>query len=504
MALIAVAADKGSPGVTTSALALAAVWPRPVLLAECDPAGGDLVFRLPAAGGGRLDSRRGVLSLAVAARRGLTSSQIWEHVQKVQGGLDVLAGVATAEQGNGLEALWGTVGAVLAGLPEADVIADCGRLGVDGPFYDLLGQAAVTVLVSGASLGEVIRLRERAGAVATGLHARGRPGVKAQAVIIASPRYLSAALGEVTHALGKNSPASVLGGLAHEPRSAEALRGEWGGKLDKSLLIRTAREIAGSLASDLSGLAGPPRPAIDTGPAVRAVEAPAARPARPAIAGPAPAGLASGLRARIAGALDSGARHSAEAVPPPTTASPPPALSGPSAAPARPAPGPARPAPVPPRPAPSRPAASVGRLDDLLDGRTRGGAAPGPVVYDGSGYPRSAARPDAAPAGTGQPRGGYSDHAYSDGTPRPGPAAIPARPEYPAGRPQVDPTAYTDGPSRDNGDPGAAVIPEGDAISGTRVADAAAQPSAPRRGRHADPGGEPQARGSWPDPAGRR
>ena len=55
MALIAVAADKGAPGVTTTALALAAVWPRPVLLAECDPAGGDLVYRFP---GGRRRSPR--------------------------------------------------------------------------------------------------------------------------------------------------------------------------------------------------------------------------------------------------------------------------------------------------------------------------------------------------------------------------------------------------------------------------------------------------------------
>jgi hypothetical protein len=42
MALIALAADKGSPGVTTAAVALAAVWPRRVRLAETDPAGGDL------------------------------------------------------------------------------------------------------------------------------------------------------------------------------------------------------------------------------------------------------------------------------------------------------------------------------------------------------------------------------------------------------------------------------------------------------------------------------
>ena len=112
MALIAVAADKGAPGVTTTALALAAVWPRPVLLAECDPAGGDLVYRLPAADGGRLDPRRGLLSLAVAARRGLQPHQAWEHTQKLSGGLDILTGVTNAEQGAGLNLLWGPVGRV--------------------------------------------------------------------------------------------------------------------------------------------------------------------------------------------------------------------------------------------------------------------------------------------------------------------------------------------------------------------------------------------------------
>src|SRR5258708_38668095 len=96
MALIAVAADKGSPGVTTSAVALAAVWPRPVLLAECDPAGGDIVYRLPGADGTRLDPRRGLLSLAVAARRGLQPSQVGGHAQKLHGGLYGVAGVTRA------------------------------------------------------------------------------------------------------------------------------------------------------------------------------------------------------------------------------------------------------------------------------------------------------------------------------------------------------------------------------------------------------------------------
>src|SRR6202020_2243210 len=163
MALIAVAADKGAPGVTTTAVALAAVWPRAVLLAECDPAGGDLVYRLPSGGGDRLRPRRGpprpegaarraprrgLLSRAVPARRDLQPAQLWAHAQKLRGGLDVLLGVTTAEQGAGLEPLWGPVGSVLAGLPQADVIADCGRLRPDGGYHDLLAHAAAVVLVT--------------------------------------------------------------------------------------------------------------------------------------------------------------------------------------------------------------------------------------------------------------------------------------------------------------------------------------------------------------------
>ncbi len=252
MALIAVAADKGAPGVTTTALALAAVWPRPVLLAECDPAGGDLVYRLPAADGGRLDQRRGLLSLAVAARRGLQPHQAWEHTQKLNGGLDILTGVTNAEQGAGLNLLWGPVGRVLAASPQADVIADCGRLGVDGPLYDLLAEAALVVLVTRASLGEVVRLRDRSAAVATAVHKRGRTVAAVEVVVIADHKHLRAAIAEIAQALEPASArAGVAGGLADDPRGAELLRGEWGGKLDKSLLIRTARGIAGHLAGRL-------------------------------------------------------------------------------------------------------------------------------------------------------------------------------------------------------------------------------------------------------------
>ncbi len=255
--LIAVAADKGAPGVTTTAVALAAVWPRPVLLAECDPAGGDIVYRLPGAGAGRLDPRRGLLSLAVAARRDLQPAQLWTHAQKLSGGLDVLLGVTTAEQGAGLEPLWGPVGGLLAGLPQADVIADCGRLGADGPHYDLLAQAAAVVLITRPSLGEVVRLRERAMAVSLAVRQRGGRSARLSVLVVADHRGFSRALADVSQVLGRDSAVSVLGGIAFEPRSAELLRGEWGGRLDKSLLIRTAREVAGQLAGQPATASAP-------------------------------------------------------------------------------------------------------------------------------------------------------------------------------------------------------------------------------------------------------
>ena len=252
MALIAVAADKGAPGVTTASVALAAVWPRPVLLAECDPAGGDLVYRLPGADGTQLDPRRGLLSLAVAARRGLQPHQVWEHAQKLHGGLDILTGVRGAEQGAGLELLWGSVGRLLAAVPQADVIADCGRVGVDGPLYDLLAQASTVVLLTGVSLGEVIRLRDRVSAVAAALLKRGRSTGRIDVVVVTDYKNFGSASAEVGQALQRTgAPVRVLGGLAYEPKSADQLRGQWSGKLDKSMFIRTARAIAADLVAAL-------------------------------------------------------------------------------------------------------------------------------------------------------------------------------------------------------------------------------------------------------------
>ncbi|GLW65792.1 hypothetical protein Arub01_40360 [Actinomadura rubrobrunea] len=276
MALIALAADKGAPGVTTSAVALGAVWPRPVLVAECDQAGGDLVYRLPAADDGRnggkggtgmLNPSRGLLSLAATARRGLRPEQIAEHCQRLVGGLDVLVGITNAEQAQGMTWLWGPLARAFAGLAPVDVLADCGRLGAGTPLLDLIRASDMLVLFTRATLEQVAHLRERIAALAGEL--RGGPPVGV--VVLADPRDFRASIAEVDRIVAnahqrlradaaasggpQPPPVSVIGGLALDPKGAELLAGHWGGRLDRTLLIRSAREVAGTLVARLAASA---------------------------------------------------------------------------------------------------------------------------------------------------------------------------------------------------------------------------------------------------------
>ncbi len=228
------AADKGAPGVTTAATALAAVWPRPVLLAECDPSGGDLAYRLPAAGGGVLNPGKGLLTLGATARRGLEPPQIHPHTQQIVGGLDVLVGLTHGAQAAGLTWMWGPLGRSLAAMPNADVIADCGRLGSHPQLGDLLAEADQVVLLTRATLDHVAHLRER-------LSITKAHGV----VVIADTRSYRSSIDDVRRIVGPY--VSFVHGLAHDVKGAELLRGQWGGRLDRSLLVRTARDLAGRL-----------------------------------------------------------------------------------------------------------------------------------------------------------------------------------------------------------------------------------------------------------------
>ena len=115
---------KGAPGVTTLACVLGAVWPahRSVVVAECDPSGGDLAGRFS------LSTRVGMTSLVLAGRHGMAQSEDHTgHTQALPGGLDVLIAPTGADSATALDRELGfSSTALIAG--DTDLLADCGRL----------------------------------------------------------------------------------------------------------------------------------------------------------------------------------------------------------------------------------------------------------------------------------------------------------------------------------------------------------------------------------------
>lgn len=339
MGYIAFASAKGSPGVTTAVAALAATWPadRPLVVAEVDPAGGDLVVRLD------LATEPGLVSLAAAGRRELGPETFRDHTQDL-GALAgsvgdahrprrVLVAPVSAEQsGAALTALRGVLPSTLAGL-DGDVLVDCGRLDSHSPAFEVATKADLLVMVAQPVVAEVHHLAARLATVGA---------AAAVSVLLVGDRPYSVA--EVAEAVGANAlgtlpvdgrTAAALG--AGNPASARALR--------RSPLLREAGAVAAGLAEWLGPVPsepfGPPGPgeaaaALDrTPPPGPAHPAPSSVPAPPAAPTPAPVAPP---------------RPTAPPVAPPPTA--PPGVAPPSSPPSGAVPRGADIVPGPPLPAP--------------------------------------------------------------------------------------------------------------------------------------------------------
>ncbi len=253
MSLIALAASK-SAGVTTSALALAGVWPGPVLLAECDPAGGDInagLLRGAQPAGALLD-------LALATRRGLTPAQFWDHTVTLSedGTVRLLSGLADPAQHPALTSAWPLLIRMLhaldlpapTGSAEAvvdrgwDVLADCGRLAPATPM-GLLGAADLILLVLRPRLAHIAHTRSRLSALRSQIadHADG-PLPELKLLLVGTSPYPAA---EVATAMDL----PVAGVLADDPPAAAVLAGLAGhrSRFERSPLIRTAHRVAADL-----------------------------------------------------------------------------------------------------------------------------------------------------------------------------------------------------------------------------------------------------------------
>jgi len=128
MSVYALVSPGGSAGVTTTALAIALTWPGPIIVAECDPAGGAILAGLFA---GHLPAQRGLLDVAFEAGRSAAplSAGPGGHLAPLDGNGSkmFLAGLSDPRDAPGLAPAWPAIARVLASQP-CDVIADCGRL----------------------------------------------------------------------------------------------------------------------------------------------------------------------------------------------------------------------------------------------------------------------------------------------------------------------------------------------------------------------------------------
>lgn len=270
MALVVLASAKGSPGTTTAALAVAALWPRNVLLADCDPIGGDVAVRMPGIAGSPLDADRGLVSLAAAGRNGLDPALLAEHAQPVAGGLEVIAGLRGPEQATGLEPFWPALARVAAAVPGADVIADVGRFQAGSPVLPLVQAAHLVVLVCRPTLSSLVHLRERLGALVPSLAGAGgwRPTVGVVVVGDAGGERDAASVVEV---LGRTAtPPDRIWRLALDPRGAAVFDGGHVRRPERTDLARSAATLAGEMAALVDAWSRPAEPAEAGHPARRA------------------------------------------------------------------------------------------------------------------------------------------------------------------------------------------------------------------------------------------
>ena len=226
---IALLSAKGAPGVTTSAVLLAAVWPTPAMLVEADPAGGDLRSWYTDASGQPMRADVGVVSLLSRQAAGAPLS-LREHCHTLPGGLPVLVGPETRTQ---FELLRAQIPQLATGIraTEQAVLVDLGRVEATGLVSPLLEACALSLLVCRPTVASIRQTR-------TLLAASPRP---CRVLLIGA----AAQRRDAAQALGV-PPEQVLV-LADDPVSAAAVAGGWTRRLDRSPLVSSARQVASLL-----------------------------------------------------------------------------------------------------------------------------------------------------------------------------------------------------------------------------------------------------------------
>jgi hypothetical protein len=220
-------------------MAVAALWSRPSVLVECDPAGGDVAWRMPDPNGSPLDPQGGLLSLLAAGRKSFHPGLVMAHSQTIVGGLGVVTGVVTPEQAAGVRQ-WEQLAALFAEVPGVDVVADLGRIGAATPQNALLQTAAAVLMVVDTVPSNVVHLRERL----SRLHQTAGPMQPPVYVAVVSPPKRGRAVREVREALERSTaPVAGVHHLAHDRSGAAFFLGQVRGNPQRTNLVRSLRPV---------------------------------------------------------------------------------------------------------------------------------------------------------------------------------------------------------------------------------------------------------------------
>jgi MinD-like ATPase involved in chromosome partitioning or flagellar assembly len=226
------ASARSSPGVTTSMLACASVWPGRVLLVEASEDGGALAARFG------LSFEPGLTTLAAALRHERTAADLAAHSQPLPGTderLVALVGPSATEQAQVLlRAVASRLERVLCETDET-VLIDVGRVSGAPLVAPLIASADRLVLVARPRIEELQALAQRLAVLA-------RLGPAPELLLIGERPYGPAEIGAT---LG----CPVLGVVAHDPAAADALAAVAAiRRLGRSPLLRSAVGVVEQLS----------------------------------------------------------------------------------------------------------------------------------------------------------------------------------------------------------------------------------------------------------------
>lgn len=243
--LIAVASGKGAPGASCTALALTLTWPRPVLLVECDPRGGDLLWGF---GQGRFAAGRGLLNLWIAARGAASiSDALWSATVELGENRWALSGLDESRQSGSVE--WSVLARALTQVPDGiDVIADCGVVPALRAPSAVWTAADLVLLATRSSLRATHSAINAGTLLRADLTSSGFGPDRLGAVVIGVGRPYS--MGQVRAAMESTAP--VLGELPWAPAAAATLSDGAAAGREYRKLMATSQSLAAALYETVS------------------------------------------------------------------------------------------------------------------------------------------------------------------------------------------------------------------------------------------------------------